>query len=255
MLWSKFKFFLRKSLNSFLETVWKAQIPQLFSNSSRSLSRFNNKYFFFDHFLTERIKGGYYVNWPLCIVAKWSISKFAHSARLPPPVNKAPANCNVNYAMSIVFWHYFILCSRLKFATSYSYLNTVLSWIRSLGWIFKQMARKVLPFPMVFMTVIITIIIIIVVVVVWRGLNPPMIFSFSDMAMAKHGWKDGGAGIGWPRHWDAMNGLLLHSLKSAVSKMVESRRGSMGGCAKARQMGRTCSQLVMGMGESRVMCR
>ena len=29
----------------------------------------------------------------------------------------------------------------------------------------------------------------------------------------------------------------------------------MGGCARARQMGRTCSQFLMGMGESRVMCR
>ena len=51
-----------------------------------------------------------------------------------------------------------------------------------------------------------------------------------------------------------MNGFLLHSLKS-WSKMVEERRNNMGGCAKARQMGRTCSQFLMGMGESRVMCR
>ena len=52
-----------------------------------------------------------------------------------------------------------------------------------------------------------------------------------------------------------MNGFLLHSLKSCLSKMVEERRNNMGGCAKARQMGRTCSQFLMGMGESRVMCR
>ena len=60
-----------------------------------------------------------------------------------------------------------------------------------------------------------------------------------------------------------MNKLLLHKIKSFLHtllhklKMVtEQRRGSTEGAfARARQNLLTCSQFLMGMGESRVMCR
>ena len=88
--------------------------------------------------------------------------------------------------------------------------------------------------------------------------------SLSDMARVAGGRRRSGAGgVGWSRRGDAMNKLLLHKIKSFLHtllhklKMVtEQRRGSTEGAfARARQNLLTCSQFLMGMGESRVMCR